>query len=188
VGSYDHIYCNVSTEMPREVWRRWEPYIDWARMVMVNEGVNDKIIELHWHEVGWLRGCSFLGLCDENELYLCPHRAPSKITILHEIAHALTPDLGHGDTWAAELLRLNNWWLTPRRALRANRSHAYSYRSFRRIWRRHSGERLIFRGFPHHTDAATRTRWNFKHRSRLARALRHVRTFGEAPDAWGRTF
>lgn len=163
----------------------WNPYLDWARSVIVTEDADSVILELHWHADTWQLGCDFLGMhnSDTMEMHLCGHKAPSKATILHEIAHLLAPsEAGHGRAWAEILLRINERWLPQRRALRANRAHAYSYRSFASVWRKHSGESLPFRGFPHHTDRRSRYRARFRHRFQRRAALKALRTNGGWQD------
>lgn len=181
------IYCNVSLDMPPSARAYWNPYIDWAGKIITKVGAHEVILELHWHADTWQFGCGFLGMHNSNtmELHLCGNRAPSKITILHEIAHVIAPDgVGHDRNWAATLLQLNKSWLPARRALRANRAHAYSYRSFASVWRAHSGEALVFRGFPHHTDEKSRERSRFKHRFRRRAAIRALRNGGYWKDFW----
>ena len=156
------VYCNVAVDLPRDVYRHWSPYIDWARKVIVAEEADEVILELHWHPDTWKLGCGFMGMhnSDTMEMHFCGHKAPSKITILHEIAHLLAPaKSGHDRKWAASLLALNLRWLPARRALRANRTHAQSYRSFRAVWRNYSGVAAKFTGFPKHSHKVSRTRW-----------------------------
>jgi hypothetical protein len=179
------VYCNVSVDIPPNVLSYWNPYIEWARSVIVTEDADNVILELHWHADTWQLGCGFLGMhnSDTMELHLCGHKGPSKATILHEIAHLLAPvESGHGRDWAETLLRINERWLPRRRALRANRAHAYSYRSFASVWRRHSGESLPFRGFPRHTDRSSRDRARFRHRFQRRAALKALRTNGGWQD------
>jgi hypothetical protein len=181
------IYCNVSLDMPTVARAYWKPYIGWASKVITDEGADQVILELHWHADTWQYGCGFLGMhnSDTMELHLCGNKAPSKVTILHEIAHVIAPDgVGHDRTWAAALLRLNQRWLPARRALRANRAHAYSYRSFASVWRAQSGESLVFRGFPRHTDGKSGKRSRFKHRFRRRAAIRALRNSGGWKDYW----
>lgn len=181
------VFCNVSIDMPPSARAHWNPYIDWASKVITEEDANEVILELHWHADTWQFACGFLGMhnSDTMELHLCGHKAPSKITILHEIAHVIAPSgSGHDRTWAATLLRLNQKWLPARRALRANRAHAFSYRSFAAVWRAKSGESLVFRGFPRHTDGETRKRQYFKNRFRRRAALKALRKAGGWKDFW----
>lgn len=177
MSSRDSVYCN--TNVPPEVWKRWRRTVDWVRHVMATENTSCQIIELHWHPDLWRLGCNFMGMCntDVSEIHLCGHKAPSKATVLHEIAHDLSGD-GHGRGWAEQLLTLNRRWLPQRLAIRSNRSHARTYRSVGALWRKVSGEHILFTGSPGHSDVKSVERHHFRNRSRYAQARRALRSHG----------
>jgi hypothetical protein len=174
------MYVNVPVSMPKEESRRWQPLLDWTERVIKVEGTDDVIVELHWHpENPWACDIRGLALYEDMAIVLCG--TPSQTTVLHELAHFETQD-GHSVTWATRLMQLHHRWLSPRRALRADRSVAYRYPDGRKVYRTRYGITLPLRGGGKRARAVVK-RQRRRDRSRIARA-RQFERMRTTPYPW----
>jgi len=167
------MYVNVPISMPKQEFARWKPLLDWAERVIKSEDVDDVIVELHWHpENPWACGIWGKALYEHMAVVLCGR--PSRTTLLHELAHFETQD-GHSVAWARRLMQLHHRWLPPRRAIRSDRSIAFSYPDAREVYRERYGKTLPVRGGGKPATSVVK-RQRRRHRARIVLAGRFERT------------
>ena len=167
------MYVNVPIDMPERERQRWYPLIAWTEHIVEVEKIDCEILQMHWHPANpW--ACGIRGEAHREELTLVLCNPPCQRTMLHELAHLEATD-GHGAEWARRLMALHRRWLSPRRALRADRSIAYRYPAARKVYSSVRGARLPLRGGGKKSRGAS-DRWEFRNRARTAAARRHERS------------
>lgn len=125
------IEVRIPPEKPAAQVAKWRPYISFLRRVAAAEKIHVNAIILHAHPTGTI-GC-YDGEADFDEATISLCSGQDKETILHELAH-LSSDDYHGKKWATELMQLHSKYLSPKKALHADRVLAIEYRSARPLF------------------------------------------------------
>jgi len=121
----------VPEDKPVEKVDAWKPTIAFLERVSEAEKIRVEAVILHSHPEGSL-GC-YDGEADFDEYTVTLCSGQDKETILHELAHLAVSDW-HSRKWAAETMRLHSKYLSPRKALHADRVLAIEYRSARPLF------------------------------------------------------
>jgi hypothetical protein len=121
----------VPEDKPAEKVDAWKPTIAFLERVAEAEKIRVEAVILHSHPEGSL-GC-FDGEADFDEYTVTLCSGQDKETILHELAHLSVNDY-HSRKWAIETMRLHSKYLSPKKALHADRVLAIEYRSARPLF------------------------------------------------------
>lgn len=125
------IEVQIPPEKPAAQVAKWRPIISFLRRVAAAEKITVNAIILHAHPTGTI-GC-YDGEADFDEATISLCSGQDKETVLHELAH-LSSDDYHGKKWSTELMRLHSKYLSPKKALHADRVLAIEYRSARPLF------------------------------------------------------
>jgi len=107
-----------SAGTPQKVKTFWGESILWMKKVLNEEGIHVSKVTIHYH-TGEAKNKCPLGEADSDDatFMLCTHRYDYD-TMLHEMAHVVTPGL-HSKAWATKFLELINKHLEGQDLVRA---------------------------------------------------------------------
>jgi hypothetical protein len=121
----------IPEDKPVEKVDAWKPTIAFLERVAEAEAIRVEAVILHSHPDGSI-GC-YDGEADFDGYTVTLCSGQDKETILHELAHLSVNDY-HSRKWAIETMRLHSKYLSPKKALHADRVLAIEYRSARPVF------------------------------------------------------